>query len=154
MTLIEVLIALTIFAFFMSAYMYTQGSNLQDSGDMRIQAELFRHTQNKIREVLVSPPTMNESMFAAPEVKKIEDFEDFQYTLTYKKMVFPDLSKLTGQEETPTQIEGLVFKNFTQNMEKLLWQVEVSVEHLPTGRVYQLSTWMLNPKGKAAISGF
>lgn len=157
-TLIEVMIALTVFSVFIAAYVTTQGYNIADSIQMKEEVILKELCENIINDIVVNPPEFREALTLAPDVKTIEDNEMFERSITYKRFKIPDLSKITGKsggdeeggEEAPGQggIEGMIFKQIQENMEEVLWQVEVKVTNKETGFHYALTTWLLNDKAE------
>jgi hypothetical protein len=74
------------------------------------------------------------------------------------------MNKITGEEaedknqdkeETPqAQLEKRIFKVFKDNMEKMIWQVEVSVKNKNSDSTYKLSTWLYNQNADVQIGSF
>lgn len=156
MTLIEVLIALAIFSTFIVAFMSGQGSNITSS--MRFKEEL------RLRDI--AELILNEQMIEPPEVKitageveidpvssrkfkTFEDDEQYEYAINTYKIAIPDFDKIVAadsedqsQEDKQNQsTQKLIYNKFKENMEKLVFQIIVTVRHKPSNQVYDLSTW-------------
>ena len=157
-SLIEVMIALAIFAVFITSFIAGHGYNIQDSSSMRMELKLKEFAQIKINELIVSPPDLKESLIVKPETGKFESDESIKYEITYQKFEVPDYEKIQGkeegeeeQEEEKSPIEKKIFENVKKNLEKLVWQVEVKVIDSTTEASYAISTWLYNDKAKVEI---
>jgi type II secretion system protein I len=158
-TLIEVMIALAIFAVFITAFITSQGTNLSISARFREELTLHQLAVNKLNEVIVSPPELSERLELAPETGKFENNELYTFSITYKRFIIPDLSKIQGGIENQAdnqqaQLEQRLFASIKDNMERLLWQVEIMVANSESKEEYRLSTWLYNPKGQVRYEGF
>ncbi|MBT3584987.1 MAG: prepilin-type N-terminal cleavage/methylation domain-containing protein [Halobacteriovoraceae bacterium] len=154
MTLIEVMIALALFAVFITAFMGAQGYNISSSTNLKEEIFLKELTIEKLNEVILDPPDLKDSLTVAPVKKSFEGYPDYEYTITYKKFLIPDLSKIQGEsagESNP--FEKQIFSQIKENMEKLLWQVNVLVKSKATNSSYGLTTWLYNAKAKVVFSG-
>lgn len=144
-TLVEVMISLAIFAVFASAYLTAQGYNISDSTVMREELNLKRYAELKINEIIVTPPELKDSLTLTKDTGKFEEDDNFTYSIEYKKFVVPDLNKITGgDEEAQDQNEAKIFDNIKKNLEKIIWQVEVTVKNETSERIYSVSTWLYN----------
>ncbi|CBW26139.1 putative exported protein [Halobacteriovorax marinus SJ] len=144
-TLVEVMISLAIFAVFASAYLTAQGFNISDSTVMREELELKRYAELKVNELIVTPPELKESITLTKETGKFEENDNFTYSIEYKKFLIPDLNKITGaDEEAQDPNESKIFENVKKNLEKIIWQVEVTVKNETSERSYSVSTWLYN----------
>ncbi|HAZ12412.1 MAG: hypothetical protein A2X86_15855 [Bdellovibrionales bacterium GWA2_49_15] len=164
-TLLEVMIALTIFAVFAVMFVAGQGGNLADSLQMREESLLRILCVNKINEILNSPPEFTEQLTLSKETKTFEDYSDYSYTLEYKKLKIPDLAKLAakpGDEEAENSEEGAqtsssmnntILKNIKENLQNMVWQVQVTVTNKKTGFFYTLSAWPYNKAAKVKFDG-
>ncbi|MCR9206490.1 MAG: hypothetical protein NXH75_18045, partial [Halobacteriovoraceae bacterium] len=107
-------------------------------------SETFRPSGGK---VTIEPPKDS-------DYKEIEEYPEYKFAVQYFKISIPELSKITGEEEqenNPNQdqaIQKRIFDNFKKNMERLIWQMVVTVKHLPSGQTYDLSTWYYNEGGQ------
>ena len=75
-----------------------------DSSLMKEELILKELCNRKLNEVILSPPDYGPGLTMAPEIKTfdekdIDNSENYQYTLTYKKFKLPNLSKITGRDE-------------------------------------------------------
>ena len=57
--------------------------------------------ENKISELVINPPTFNESLTLTKETKDVEDFEDYQTIVEYKKFFVPDMKKIQPGSQKP-----------------------------------------------------
>ncbi|MCP4913139.1 MAG: prepilin-type N-terminal cleavage/methylation domain-containing protein [Oligoflexia bacterium] len=164
MTLIEVMIAMALFSVFVVAFVSSQGQNLFDSSNIKNELFLKDLAEMKINEIIVNPPEFRENLTgASKETKPFEDFPDYTYTIEIKKLTIPDLSKLieSGDDEDAdegdaqqAEVQKRVLKAFKDNMEKMVWQAQVTVESKETGAKYYLNTWLYNTKASLNVSAF
>lgn len=148
-TLIEVMIALAIFGVFIVSFMAGQGYNVSDSTKIRRELKLKELAQNKMNELIVTPPEFKESITLSKETGKFENDPDYKFEITYKKFKIPDLEKIKGKEEGEDEGSALqkkIFEMVKKNMEEIIWQVEVNVIDTNTEYSYSVSSWMANEK--------
>jgi|GEM_PF-437470 len=175
-TLLEVMIALTVFAVFSVMFVAGQSGNLADSMQMREETVLRNLCVNKINEILNNPPELNDQLTVSKENKTFDDYPDYDYTIEYKKLKIPDLSKLAGgqgnqdSEQSPEEggdggdngdgaqasrssVNAMVMKSVKENMEQLVWQVKVTTKNKKTGFPYELSSWIYNRNARVRFEG-
>lgn len=147
-TLIEVMIALAIFGVFITAFISGQGGNILDSTTMREDQRLFNLASNKLSEIVVNPPEFTESLTSNLDTKTFEDNENYEWTAEFKKFEIPEYNAATGQEEVPAEqeMQSRIYSRIKENLEKMLWQVRITVKNKTTGQSYSLSTWLNNEK--------
>lgn len=160
MTLVEVTIAIFLFALFITAFMVGQGDNISDSIAFKGDLLLKDIAEMKMSETLINPPQdfrpSAGKVKVAEEKKKFEDIEeypDYRYAVQLFKVTIPEYEKITGksEEENPDQDQAMqkrIFDNFKRNMEQLVWQIVITVEHKPSGASHELSTWYYNEAGR------
>lgn len=159
-TLMEVMIALVIFSVFATAFVTGQGYNLLDSGKLKEELLLKDYCENKINEIITNPPELRDALTLSKETKDIESNKDYQYTVEYKKFFVPDMNKITGkdakdkEESAQDQMEKRIFKIFKDNVEKIIWQVEVTVKNKTNDSSFKLSTWLYNQNADVQIGTF
>lgn len=153
-SLLEVMIAMAIFSVFAVAYIAADGSSVDRSIRMRREAKLLSLTQSKINEIITSPPKFEKSLALSPDTGNLADDENYSYTVEWKQFALPDLGKIQGGEEGGDPIQQKIFTVMKENMEKLVWQVEVTVTDKTTDEKYTLSTWLYDDKGKVELKGF
>lgn len=162
-TLIEVMIAIVIFATFSTVFVTGFGYNLLDSGKLKEDIRLKDYAENKINELVVNPPTFDDSLTLTKETKDVEKDTDYQTITEYKKFTIPDMNKLqsssseldkSDEEKSQNQLEQKIFEVFKTNMEAMIWQVEVTVKNKLTGDTYRLSSWLLNQNAEVKIGSF
>lgn len=168
-SLIEVLIAITLFAFFVVAFLTAQGYNVSDSALSEEQLILQQLCERKINELYLDPPKFqNLTVGGMKETKKFEekDLSNYEYTLEIKKLTVPDFAQLFGQKDGVSEegkdayegdylnqsggqqrnsgLEKMVFEELRKNIEKIVWQARVTVTNKETKYTYSLSTWLTN----------
>lgn len=168
-SLIEVLIAITLFAFFVTAFLTAQGFNVSDSQLSEEQLVLQQLCERKINELHLDPPKFqNLSVGGMKETKTFEesDLANFEYTLEIKKLTIPDFAQLFGQKNAVSEegkdayegdylneangsqrnssIEKVVFEELKKNIERIVWQARVTVTNKETKYTYSLATWLTN----------
>lgn len=159
-SLVEVLIAIAIFSIFTVSFVTGLGYNLLDSSSLKDEMILKNLCESKINEIITNPPELKESLTLSKETKAFENFSDYSYTLQYKKFPVPDLNKILApsgdspEENAQAEMNKRIFTTFKENMEKMLWQVEVSVKNKNTERSFTLSSWILNPQAEVKIGAF
>jgi prepilin-type N-terminal cleavage/methylation domain-containing protein len=158
-SLMEVMIAITIFTVFATVFVTGEGYNLLDSAKLKEEMKLKDLCENKINEIITSPPELRDSLTITKEVKDFENDSNYQYSIEYKKFVLPDMTKLKNSSEEEadpkqSQMEKKVYTTFKENMEKILWQVEVVVRNKTTEDKFRLSTWLYNNNADIKIGSF
>ena len=159
-SLIEVMIALAIFAAFATAIIQTQTTNLDKSDRLRDDVEVFKLAELKMNEIMVDKKKFTNATENDPDSGNfdIEGYKNYKYLVEYKKNKFPDFEQLIGKEEdedrTPDQssaIKKAIFEKLKKNMETLLWQVSVTVTNTDTGYSTVLTSWVTNEEAKLDI---
>ncbi len=159
-TLIEVLISVTVFSIFALSFVTGLGYNLLDSSSLKQEMILKDLCESKINEIIANPPELKDSLTISKETKTFDDYSDYSYTIQYKKFPVPDLKKIlapkdnSDEESEQAQLNNRIFGVFKENMEKMLWQVEVQVKNKSTEATFTLSTWLLNPAADVKIGQF
>lgn len=175
-SLIEVLIAITLFAFFVTAFLTAQGYNVSDSELSEQQLLLQQLCERKINELYLDPPKFQNITTELKETKKFDESElvAFEYTLEIKKLTIPDFAQLFGQKDGVSEdgknayegnyldegnknqrssaLEKLVFEELKKNIEKIVWQARVTVTNKETKYSYSLSTWLTNYNEKIQLN--
>lgn len=161
----EVMIAIAIFAVFATVFVTGFGYNLLDSGKLKEDILLKDFCENKINEIITNPPTLSDNLTLTKETKDVEGNPDYQTIVEYKKFFVPDMNKITGgkngedgaqteEDSQQAQLEKRIFSVFKENMEKMIWQVEVTVKNKLTGETFRLSSWINNPNADVKIGTF
>lgn len=175
-SLIEVLIAVTLFAFFVTAFLTAQGYNVSDSQLSEEQLMLQQLCERKINELYLDPPKFQNITDGLKETKTFEekDLAGFEYTLEIKKLTIPDFAQLFGQKggvseegkesyegdylnegnanQRNSNLEKMVFEELKKNIEKIVWQARVTVTNKETKYSYTLATWLTNYNEKIQIN--
>ncbi len=152
-TLLEVLIAMGIFAFFTAAYVTRQSYNLSVSSHLRVENELKVLCQKVMNETIATPRDFSESMLLSPETKTFEKNENFEYTIAWSKLKFPEFNQLLSEEERVEEgaegsagVQKSLMDQIKNNLQEGLWQLKVTVRNKELNYSYTLSTWIENPK--------
>lgn len=158
-TLIEVLIGLAIFAVFITSYITAQSLNITDSIEMRSEITLREYAVIKINEIVAYPPELQESLTLKAETGKFEENDNISYSIEWNSFLVPDFEKITGSEapddgdDSNNSVQKQIFSVVKDNLEKLIWQVRVTVKDETTEETFTLSTWISNNKYKVQING-
>ena len=156
-TILEVLIALTIFAVFASVYSVSQGFNFVDSSNLRQDLRLQELCVNRLNEILLNPPPLADSLTVAEDVKTDENDRNFEYHVKYARMKIPDMNLILGKEDGEDEdmnqaMAKRVGEQIKKNIENLIWQVEVTVVDKTTQRSIRLASWITNQKAKVKLN--
>ena len=175
-SLLEVMIAITLFAYFVTAYLTSQGYNIEDSQLSEEQLTLQQLAEKKINELILDPPKFSNVTEDLKETKTFEEseFKDYEYTLEIKKITLPDFAQLFSQKEGATkeaeesyegnyfnegsknqrnhELEKLVFNELKKNVEKILWQARVTITNKETKYKFSLSTFITNHNEKVQLN--
>lgn len=175
-SLLEVMIALTLFAFFVVAYLTSQGYNVSDSQLSEEQLILQQLCERKINELIIDPPKFSNASDNLKETKTFEESElqNFEYTLELKKLTIPDFAQLFAQKGATTEeaqdsyegdyysestknqrnsnVEKMVFEELKKNIERMIWQARVTVRNKETNYTFTLSTFLTNYNEKIQLN--
>ncbi len=153
-TLIEVMIALAIFAVFIVAFTSSQGYNLADSTRMKEELMFRNLAEQKMNEIIISPPEFKDAITLTEDKGKFEDNEEYSYEVSYKRVKL-DVEKLMnsspqdeGEETQASAAEKKITSNITKNLKELIWQVEVRIISANSGNSFSVSGWLYNNKAK------
>lgn len=162
-TLVEVMIAIVIFAIFSSVFVAGFGQGLLDSGNLKEEITLKDIADNKLNEIIASPPTLDDALTLSTDKKEVENFPDYETLVKYKKFVAPDFSKIMGNQDsidqTDEEKEEEAFRQkiadiYKKNLEAFIWQVEVTARNKNTDRTFKMTTWIINNAAKVDIGAF
>jgi hypothetical protein len=161
----EVMIAISIFAVFATVFVTGFGYNLIDSGKIKEDIKLKDYCENKINDIITNPPALSDSLTLTKDTKDVENDTSYQTIVEFKKFTVPDIAKITGGNNTETgaqdeeenqqaQMQKKIFSVYKENMEKMIWQVEVAVKNKITGETFRLSSWLYNQNADVKIGSF
>ena len=164
-TLMEVMIAISIFAVFATAFVTSFGYNLVDSSKLKQNILLKDFCENKINELITNPPTLTDALTLTKETKDVEGNSNYQTIVEFKKFKVPEVAKIMGganeegsqqseEESQEAQMQKRIFSVYKENMEKMIWQVEVTVKDKTTGDTFALSSWIFNQGAEVKIGTF
>lgn len=168
------MIAVTLFAFFATAYLTSQSYNVQDSYLSEEQLILQQLAERKVNELVLDPPKFSNVTATLKETKTFEeaDFKNYEYTLEIKKLTIPDFAQLFAQKDATTDeakdsyegdyysgnnkrndaLEKLIFEELKKNIEKVIWQARVTVTNKETKYNFTLSTFLTNYNEKIQLN--
>ena len=156
--LIEVMIALFLFAVFMAVFATTQGYNVSDSFNMKEELTMSELAKNELNKIILEPPkTFGPALFLGPgDTKPIEGTDKYNRTIIYKEFFIPDYNKIQGigADKPVSGYEAKIYQEVKTNLEKMLYQVEVTVTNKSTGFKYTLTTFIHNPQATVQLMGF
>lgn len=158
-SLVEVLIAVTIFAVFASAFISSQTSNVTDSTQLSEELIIHRICENKINEIILNPPQLQESLTLSKETKNFEedDFKDYEYIVEWRRLKLPNFAQLMNKSSDEdsnkgsTSMQIQVFDKLKKNIEEMIWQVSVTVRNKNTNYQFILTSWIDNPDAKVSV---
>lgn len=175
-SLLEVMIAITLFAFFITAYLTGQGYNIEDSRLSEEQLILQQLAERKINELVLDPPKFSNATADFKETKTFEeaDFKNYEYTMEIKKLTIPDFAQLFAQKGAASEeaqdanegdyfaegtkgqrnaaLEKMVFEELKKNIERVLWQARVTITNKETKYNFTLSTFLTNHNEKIQLN--
>ncbi len=175
-SLLEVMIAITLFAFFVTAYLTGQGYNVEDSRLSEEQLVLQQLAERKINELVLDPPKFSNATADFKETKTFEEseFKNYEYTMEIKKLTIPDFAQLFAQKGAATDeaqeandgdyfaegtknqrnaaLEKMVFEELKKNIERVIWQARVTITNKETKYNFTLSTFLTNHNEKIQLN--
>ncbi len=166
-TLMEVMIAISIFAVFATVFVTSFGYNMLDSGKLKEDILLKDLAENKINDIVTNPPVLSDALTLSKEIKDIQGYDGYQTIVEYKKFFVPDMNKIKSgsgadgeeggdkeEDKQQSQMEKRIFTVFKENMEKMIWQVEVTVKNKSTEETLRLTAWLYNQNADVKIGTF
>lgn len=166
-SLVEVLIALTIFSIFIATFLTSQGYNITDSINMKEEINLKNLAEYKMNEVILNLPEFSEALNNKKESKDfdLEGYKNYKYEVVWKKMVVPDFSQLisngeneedsdaaTAQDNQNQNVKKMIMDKMKENIEKIVWQVQVTVTNKDKDYSFTVSTWVNNPNAQIELN--
>jgi hypothetical protein len=112
-------------------------------------------------------PEFSEALNNRKESKdfNLEGYKNYKYEVIWKKMVVPDFSQLvssgkaeedvgaaTGQDNQNQNVQKMVMEKMKENIEKIVWQVQVTVTNKDKDYSFTVSTWVNNPKAQIELN--
>lgn len=158
LSLIEVTVAVFLFSVFITAFMTGQGNNILSSARMKDDMILKDLAQMQYNLTLLDPPDFSRPVVdGKKETKSFEDYPGYQYTLLYKPVFIPDIDKILGtetdREDPDKQMKKRIMQEFKENMEKLVWQISITVTNKTTKATFEIAGWTYYPEAKVKFKG-
>lgn len=157
-TLIEVLIAIGIFAITSTIFVIRQNYNVESSSFLREEKIVKDLCERVINETLASKIELKESLTMSAEVKTFEDNPDYEYSIKWDQLEIPNFMSPDGGEDGQSEaetansgIESSLAKQVTENLKKLIWQLKVTVKNKKTNYQFSLSTWLYDNKAQVTF---
>ncbi len=149
-TLVEVMIAMAIFAVYVTAIVLTQTTNVNDSARMAEDLKLHNLAELKMNETLIADLKFTNATENDPEsgAFEIEGFKNYKYLVEFKKLELPEFEAIMGKSEEDNAqqevdvLKKTVYTKMKKNIEKIIWQVKVTVTNSLTGAKYELNSWV------------
>ena len=156
-SLLEVAIAATIFTIFILSYHISQGQNIDDSTRLQEELVLRRLAEDIMNQIILNAPEFPSSYAGMPpRTERFEDeYEDYEYTVEYRKVEIPDFSQFkVGGEDAPANkgIQDVIYKQVKENVEKMIWQVGITVNRVGSKDTFIISTWIRDWGVRVTIS--
>jgi prepilin-type N-terminal cleavage/methylation domain-containing protein len=165
-TLLEVMISLTLFGVFIAAYFMTQGYNISDSILNQEQLTLQMLAEKQMNEIIIKREKLTNAQVDLKETKTFEEkeYSNYQWTLEYKKLEVPDFGKIfsaaqgadgeAGEDagddtsnltsaDKKNSLNQVIFDRLKDNLERILWQVRITVTNKETKYSFALSRWIV-----------
>ena len=149
MSLLELMIAMAITAIFGVVLLSGIGGNVFRSEEMRAELKIMELLEMKVNELVLDPPNFKETLLTEFEdEKKFEDFPDYVYSIKMHPFMLSDYLASLGQgpESEEYEEQGELYKKIfnlvSKNVQKMIWQMEVTVTHNPSNRSLSVSTFL------------
>jgi len=128
---------------------------------MREEMLLEEIAESELNKLILDPPKVfNLGMtLGSGDTKPVEGYDGYERTIKWFEFKVPDYNKIQGKEEDDVDAGDAIYKKkifeeIKKNLEKLIYQVELTVKNKDTGFTYTLSTFVMDPKAKVKIKGF
>ena len=151
MSLLEVIMAVAIIAIFGVALLTGIGGNVFRSGEMRAELKIVELLELKMNELVLDPPEFKETLLEEfSDEKDFEDFPGYTYSVRMHPFMLADYLSALGQGPESEDFEDggelyrRVFNLVSKNVQKMVWQVEVTVTHTESERSQSVSTLLNN----------
>jgi prepilin-type N-terminal cleavage/methylation domain-containing protein len=141
-TLLEVMIALAIFAGFATSVAIFQAAEIKGSTAIREEMVLSSLALLKINELHVNPPEFGISKTLTADSGEFPDYPGYKYTINYKQISFKNLDQMIMPEDSDDSesVDRAIVAEFVEHLSDTMWLVTVTVEK-GTSRT-TLTTWL------------
>jgi prepilin-type N-terminal cleavage/methylation domain-containing protein len=155
-SLIEVMIALTIFGVYVTAMIMSQTNNVGSSIRMSQDLVLHNLAEMKMSETLIGSKEFTNATENDVDSGSfdIEGFKNYKYKVSIKKTEFPDFSQIMGKSEDDeadnknSAVQKLIFEKMKKNVEEIIWQVNVQIINSDNEQTYELNSWINKSNAK------
>lgn len=163
-TLLEVMVAVMLFMVFIMAFYSSEGYNVNDSATLEMDLKMHELATNVLNQTALNPPNFGTSF---KQTKNFEEKEnsDYSYTVEMEKLELPDLAKLIPEPEEDSSgsaedaefaadvnaLQKMVLEKVKTNVERIIWQIRITITNKKFNTNYSLSTWITNPNEKVEL---
>lgn len=156
-SLFEILVAIIIFAYFSLSYVSIKFNNTNQRILANRKSILSQLCKNKFNEMIINPPHYEAALVLSPKTGDFSDigYPDYTFKVEYKKFKLPDIRKILGKsgkekesEKGQQGFERIILDSMKENMERMIWQIRVSVKQKSFDNEMSLSAWVNDPKQK------
>lgn len=157
LTLLEVLIALTIFSATAAVLITTISYNLYSSILSKQDLKMHNLAEHKMNEVKVAPKEFTDATNNSEETGtfEIEGFKEYKYVVKIRRMELPNLAEILGQGEEESRVENqqramqrMIYDKIKLNLEEMVWQINVTVISPDGEQTYELNSWIEKTNAK------
>lgn len=160
-SLFEVLVAISVFAIFFVVFSSSFFHNKNASMELNEELAMANIAEKTLKEILLSPPTLTESLHKSEKKENFEDaaFKDYQYIVEWSRLEIPNFSELTRlsgdnkDQNAQSSIVAKVFKHVQEATKDSIWQLRLTIIHTPTEKKYPVALWFKNPNKEISLSG-
>lgn len=156
-SLLEVLIALALFAGMATAFITTQTNNISSSIRTLDDAKLLSLAELKMNETLIGKREFTNATKNDVDSGEfdIEGYEGFKYEVKITPIEFPSFDQLMGKDSSDSTsseqndpLQKMIFEKLKTNIEEIIWQVNVKVTDTVSGGTYELNSWITKSNAK------
>ncbi|MDA8793847.1 hypothetical protein N9N67_11415, partial [Bacteriovoracaceae bacterium] len=161
---LEVLVAVMLFMVFILAFYSSQGYNINDSRILEEDLRMNELATNILNQTTLNPPNFGNS-YKQTKTFEEKEFSNYSYTVEMEKLELPDLAKLIPSPEEDSSasaedaefaadvnaLQKMVLEKVKTNVERIIWQIRITITHKVDKTNYSLSTWITNPNEKVEL---
>ena len=159
-SLLEMIIAMSIITIFGTVLLTGIGGNVFRSEEMRAELKMVELLELKINELIIDPPKFRKNLLEElTDEKEFEDFPGYTYSIKMHPFMFSEYLAALGQGPESEDFEDggelyrRIYNLVSKNLQKMVWQVEVTVTHTESQRSQSVSTLLHNRDANIEWSG-
>ena len=146
-SLLELMMAMAITAIFGVALLSGIGGNVFRSEEMRAELKVIELAEMKVNELILAPPVFKENLLSEfEEEKEFKEYPNYTYSIKLHPFMLADYLSALGQGPDSEEYEDQgvayrkIFNLVSKNVQKMIWQLEITVTHTVSKHSYSLST--------------